>query len=67
MPSASDPDIYLAHLHASGSTTYGAAAVALGWGGTRAWRAEARLRAAGLVRYGNDGKSFRIDSGAILL
>ena len=33
-----------------GPHTYGAAASRLGWGATRAWQAEARLRAAGLVR-----------------
>jgi hypothetical protein len=49
-PGASNPETYLDFLHASGSTTYGAAATALGWGATRAWQAEARLRAAGLVR-----------------
>ena len=57
-PSASDPGTYLAHLHASGPTTYGAAATALGWGGSRAWQAEARLRAAGLVLYDMHGKTY---------
>lgn len=42
---------YLAHLRRNGPATYGAMASALGWGATRAWQAEARLRAAGLVRY----------------
>ena len=51
-PSASDPETYLAFLHREGPTTYGAAATALGWGATRAWQAEARLRAAGLVAKG---------------
>lgn len=34
-------------LSRSGPLTYGAAAVALGWGATRAWQAEAHLRAIG--------------------
>lgn len=55
--SASDPETYLDHLRLHGPTTYGAAATALGWGATRAWQAEARLRAAGLVRYDALGKA----------
>ena len=62
-PGASDPETYLAHLHASGPTTYGAAASSLGWGATRAWQAEAKLRAAGLVRHGAYGLAFPL-SGA---
>jgi len=47
-----DPDAraYLVRLRLHGPATYGAMASALGWGATRAWRAEAKLRAAGLVR-----------------
>jgi hypothetical protein len=37
-------------LHHLGPMTQGVAASALGWGATRAWQAEARLRAAGAVR-----------------
>jgi hypothetical protein len=48
-PSASDPETYLAFLGDNGPASYGAVAVALGWGATRAWQAEARLRAKGLV------------------
>jgi len=44
-------------LHRSGPQTYGEMASILGWGGTRAWQTEARLRAAGLVRYGALGKA----------
>lgn len=47
-------------LHA-GPATYGAAARTLGWGATRAWQAEARLRAAGLVRLGEHGKAAPLD------
>jgi hypothetical protein len=50
-PSAFDPEIYLTHLRASGPTSYGAAATALGWGETRTWLAEAHLLAQGLVVY----------------
>ncbi|MCC5955178.1 MAG: hypothetical protein JJU07_03675 [Natronohydrobacter sp.] len=48
-----DPDAgaYFDWLRLHGPATYGAMAAALGWGATRAWRAEARLRAAGLVHY----------------
>lgn len=50
---ALDPDAgtYLDRLRLHGPQTYGAMARAMGWGATRAWQAEARLRAAGLVRY----------------
>ena len=50
-----DAEAYLAMLHRSGPQTCGAAASILGWGATRAWQTEARLRAAGLVRYGEFG------------
>ena len=48
-----DPDAgaYLDRLRLNGPATYGAMASAMGWGATRAWRAEAKLRAAGLVLY----------------
>ena len=48
-----DPDAaaLLEHIKAHGPTTYGAAALRLRWGVTRAWRAQAELRARGLVRY----------------
>ena len=46
---------YLAHLMHHGPATVGAAGAALGWGATRAWRAEAWLRAAGIVRLGKLG------------
>lgn len=51
-----DPDALLAHLRESGPTTYGAAASALGWGATRAWQAEARLRACRRVRIDHLGR-----------
>ena len=53
-----DPDAgaYLDRLRLHGPATYGTMATALGWGATRAWRAEAKLRAAGLVQY-REGKA----------
>ena len=56
-PSASDPETYLVFLCGNGPCTYGAAAVALGWGATRAWQAEARLRAAGLALIDKSGRA----------
>jgi hypothetical protein len=44
-----DAAAYLDFLRLHGPATYGAAASSLGWGATRAWQAEAALRAAGLV------------------
>lgn len=54
---AAHPDAraYLAMLTCDGPLTYGAAASLLGWGATRAWQAEARLRAARLVTMGRHG------------
>jgi hypothetical protein len=48
-----DPDAgaYLDRLRLHGPATYGAMASAMGWGATRAWQAEAKLRAAGFLRY----------------
>lgn len=59
-----DPDAgaYLDRLRLHGPATYGAMASAMGWGATRAWRAEAFLRAAGLVVY-CDGKAKAIERG----
>jgi hypothetical protein len=44
-----DADALLAFLRLHGPATYGAAASSLGWGATRAWQAEDRLRRAGLA------------------
>ena len=48
-----DPDAgaYLDRLRLYGPATYGVMATAMGWGATRAWRAEAKLRAARLMVY----------------
>lgn len=51
-----DARAYLAHLLRHGPAIYGAVASTLDWGATRAWQAEARLRAAGLVHY-DEGKA----------
>lgn len=55
IPSAGDAEALLDVLRRDGPLTCGAAAAALGWGATRAWQAEAQLRAAGLVLYGMQG------------
>ncbi len=56
-PLLSDPDTYLAALTLHGPMTYGAAAVALGWGATRAWQAEARLVAEGQATLSREGRA----------
>ncbi len=48
-------------LSRSGPLTYGAAASALGWGATRAWQAEAFLRAAGRVHFDAMGRATLIN------
>jgi hypothetical protein len=53
---ATDPETLLGYLCREGPQTYGAAATALGWGASRTWRAEASLKAAGLVRSGEFGQ-----------
>ena len=54
-----DPDAgaYLDRLRLHGPATYGAMASAMGWGATRSWQSEAKLRAAGLVRMGPLGRA----------
>ena len=52
-----DAGTYLDRLRLFGPATYGAMASALGWGATRAWQAEAKLRAAGLVWMGPLGRA----------
>lgn len=52
-----DTGAYLDRLRIHGPATYGSMATALGWGATRAWRAEAKLRALGLVRLGDLGRA----------
>jgi hypothetical protein len=49
-------------LRLHGPATCGAAAAALGWGATRAWRAEAALRAAGLVTIGPLGVAVPVEA-----
>ena len=61
-----DPETYLAFLRAHGPATYGAMSVDLGWGATRAWQAEARLRAAGLVIINKSGKAEAVDANAAM-
>lgn len=54
-----DPDAaaLLRHLRREGAKTYGHASLSLGWGASRTWRAEAVLRAQGLVRLGAQGRA----------
>ena len=52
-----DAGTFLDFLREHGPHSYGAVARALGWGATRAWRAEAELRAAGRIRHGENGRS----------
>lgn len=60
-----DAGAYLDRLRLHGPATYGAMAHALGWGATRAWRAEAKLRALGLVRMGELGRAIITKKDAI--
>lgn len=57
-----DPETYHAFLRSNGLTTYGAVAAALQWGATRAWQAEARLRAMGRARCGENGKTYVVET-----
>lgn len=52
-----DADTYLAALTLRGPMTYGAAAVALGWGATRAWLAETALVAEGRASMTREGRT----------
>ena len=55
-----DPLALLDLLRREGPQTYGAAAVALGCGATRAWRAETELRRVGRIRLGPLGRAIII-------
>lgn len=54
-PAQGDPAAYLDHLRKHGPKPYGAMAFSLGWGATRAWQAEAKLRASGVITLDNRG------------
>ncbi|WP_050522944.1 TubC N-terminal docking domain-related protein [Pseudorhodobacter wandonensis] len=58
-----DSETYLAFLRSNGPATYGAAAASLGWGATRAWQAEARLRATGQAAIDKSGKAVALTNG----
>lgn len=60
-PPAPDAEILLGLLRRDGPRSYGAAASALGWGAGRAWQADARLRAAGLIRYDEFGRACPVE------
>lgn len=51
-----DPDVVLDLIREHGPTTYGGAALTLAWGASRAWRAQAELRAKGAVRLDQLGR-----------
>ena len=53
----SDAGAYLDFLQLHGTCTYGAFAKTRGWAATRAWQAEAQLRAAGLIAYDGFGRT----------
>lgn len=52
-----DAAALLALLRDRGPLSYGAAASVLGWGATRAWRAEAALKAAGRIEHDRFGRA----------
>lgn len=52
-----DAQAYLAYLSATGPTAYVDAASTLHWDPTRAWQAEARLRASGLLTLDSRGRA----------
>jgi hypothetical protein len=52
-----DAKAYLAYLSSLGPTACGEVACALRWDSTRAWQAEARLRASGLVTLDSEGRA----------
>lgn len=56
-PERSDPSALFALLRDRGPLSYGAAASVLGWGATRAWRAEAALKAAGRIEHDRFGRA----------
>ncbi len=58
----SDAGAYLDQLRLNGPATYGAIASDMGWGATRAWRAEAKLRALGLISIGKLGRAMLTES-----
>lgn len=52
-----DAAAYAGFLRLHGPQTYGAVAASLGWGASRAWRAEAELRARGRLAFGHAGRA----------
>ena len=66
IPSPPDAEALLAHLRLHGATSYGAYAMDAGIGATRAWQAEAVLRAAGRIRLDHLGRMLviNIEEGA---
>lgn len=57
-----DAQIYCDFLRCTGPLTYGAAAIQLRWGVTRAWLAQNELTKEGLIRFDNLGRAIVADS-----
>lgn len=59
-----DDETYLKALQLHGAMSYGMAMRVLGWGGTRAAKAEDRLRKSGRIAYGKHGRAVVVSSDA---
>ncbi len=57
-----DDETYLKALQLHGAMSYGMAMRVLGWGGTRAAKAEDRLRKSGRIAYGKHGRAVVVSS-----
>lgn len=53
----SDAETFIAFLRDNGPASYGAAAKALGWGATRAWRAQAAANASQRIDFDRIGRA----------
>lgn len=62
-PRPEDAETLATYIGENGPASYGAAGHALGWGMTRAWRAEAELRAAGHIRHDKAGRAALLPCG----
>ena len=59
-----DDETYLKALQLHGAMSYGMAMRVLGWGGTRAAKAEDRLRKSGRIAYSKHGRAVLVSSDA---
>mgnify|MGYP001793553876 CR=1 FL=1 len=55
-PAPDDPETYLAYVREHGITTYGVVAMGLRWAASRAWQAEAKLRASRRIKIDDRGR-----------